>query len=73
MAEIAQFYSGNLALEVMKGLVRKAEEDGTPFRASTGYTNVCQPINSVLAATVVLDPERADLVRWRLEQYGTGE
>ena len=30
MAEIAQFYSGNLALEVMKGLVRKAEEGGHP-------------------------------------------
>jgi DNA invertase Pin-like site-specific DNA recombinase len=66
MAEIAQFYSGNLALEVMKGLVRKAEEGGTPFRAPTGYMNVRQPINGVLAATVVLDPERADLVRWCL-------
>ncbi|WP_410613965.1 recombinase family protein [Amycolatopsis sp. lyj-109] len=63
MAEIAQFYSGDLALEVMKGLVRKAEEGGTPFRAPTGYMNVRQPINGVLAATVVLDPERADLVR----------
>ncbi|MEA5366442.1 recombinase zinc beta ribbon domain-containing protein [Amycolatopsis sp., V23-08] len=73
MAEIAQFYSGNLALEVMKGLVRKAEEGGTPFRAPTGYLNVRQPINGVLAATVVLDPERADLVRWCLEQYATGE
>jgi site-specific DNA recombinase len=30
LAEIAQFYSGNLAQEVMKGLVRKAEEGGTP-------------------------------------------
>ncbi len=29
MAEIAQFYSGNLALEVKKGLLRKAEEGGT--------------------------------------------
>jgi site-specific DNA recombinase len=73
MAEIAQFYSGNLALEVMKGLVRKAEEGGTPFRAPTGYMNVREPINGVLAATVVLDPERADLVRWCLEQYATGE
>lgn len=33
LAEIAQFYSGNLAQEVMKGSVRKAEEGGTPFRA----------------------------------------
>ncbi|WP_410623352.1 recombinase family protein [Amycolatopsis sp. cmx-8-4] len=73
MAEIAQFYSGNLALEVMKGSLRKAEEGGTPFRAPTGYINVRQPINGVLAATVILDPERADLVRWCLEQYATGE
>ena len=40
MAEIAQFYSGNLAQEVLKGMVRKAEEGGTPFRAPLGYLNV---------------------------------
>jgi site-specific DNA recombinase len=73
LAEIAQFYSGNLALEVMKGLLRKAEEGGTPFRAPLGYRNAHETINGVIAATVVFDPERAELVRWCLEQYATGE
>ncbi|MGH3631369.1 MAG: recombinase family protein, partial [Sciscionella sp.] len=73
MAEIAQFYSGNLALEVMKGLLRKAEEGGTPFRAPLGYLNAHETINGVIAATITLDPERVELVRWCLEQYATGD
>ena len=73
MAEIAQFYSGNLALEVMKGLVRKAEEGGTPFRAPLGYLNRRETRNGVEYSWVELDPERAEIVRWCLEQYATGE
>jgi site-specific DNA recombinase len=73
MAEIAQFYSGNLALEVMKGLVRKAEEGGTPFRAPLGYLNRREARGGVEYSWVELDPERADIVRWCFEQYATGE
>ncbi|HEV8556833.1 MAG TPA: recombinase family protein, partial [Actinophytocola sp.] len=73
MAEIAQFYSGNLALEVMKGLVRKAEEGGTPYRAPLGYLNRRETRNSVEYSWVELDPERAEIIRWCLEQYATGE
>jgi site-specific DNA recombinase len=73
MAEIAQFYSGNLALEVMKGSVRKAEEGGTPFRAPIGYLNVREMAGGINVASVILDPERAQLVRWCFEQYATGE
>jgi len=73
MAEIAQFYSGNLALEVMKGLVRKAEEGGTPFRAPLGYLNRRETRNGVEYSWVELDPERAEIVRWCFEQYATGE
>jgi DNA invertase Pin-like site-specific DNA recombinase len=73
LAEIAQFYSGNLAQEVMKGLLRKAAEGGTPYRAPTGYLNVRKTVEGVTFADVELDRDRADLVRWCLEQYATGE
>jgi site-specific DNA recombinase len=73
MAEIAQFYSGNLALEVMKGLVRKAEEGGTPFRAPLGYVNCRESRGGASYSWVELDPERADIICWCFEQYSTGE
>lgn len=73
MAEIAQFYSGNLAQEVMKGLLRKAEEGGTPFRAPLGYINRREMRGGIDCSWVELDPERADVLRWCFEQYATGE
>ncbi|MEV5719390.1 recombinase family protein [Amycolatopsis mediterranei] len=73
MAEIAQFYSGNLAQEVMKGLVRKAQEGGTPFRAPIGYLNRREMRTGVEFSWVELDPERAPLIRWCLEEYSTGQ
>jgi site-specific DNA recombinase len=73
MAEIAQFYSGNLALEVMKGSVRKAAEGGTPFRAPTGYVNRREKRDGIEHAWVELDPERAEIIRWCFEQYATGD
>ncbi|MCU1679937.1 MAG: recombinase [Amycolatopsis sp.] len=73
MAEIAQFYSGNLALEVMKGLLPKAEEGGTPFRAPLGYLNRREARNGVEVSWVELDAERAEIIRWCLEEYATGE
>jgi site-specific DNA recombinase len=73
MAEIAQFYSGNLAQEVMKGLVRKAQEGGTPFRAPLGYLNRRETRGSAEFSWVEQDPERAEIIRWCLEEYSTGE
>lgn len=73
MAELAQFYSGNLALEVMKGLVRKAEEGGTPYRAPLGYINRREMRSGAMYSWVELDPERAEIIRWCFEQYATGE
>ncbi|WP_370950380.1 recombinase family protein [Amycolatopsis sp. cg5] len=73
MAEIAQFYSGNLAQEVLKGMVRKAEEGGTPFRAPLGYLNRRETRGGVEFSWIELDPERAEIVQWCLEQYATGD
>ena len=72
LAEIAQFYSGNLAQEVLKGLTRKAEEGGTPFRAPIGYLNRRETRDGIERSWVELDPERSDLVRWCIEEYATG-
>ncbi len=73
MAEIAQFYSRNLAQEVMKGLVRKAEEGGTPYRAPLGYINRREMVHGVDRAWVELDAERAEIVRWCFVEYATGQ
>ncbi|MER6790630.1 recombinase family protein [Amycolatopsis mediterranei] len=73
MAEIAQFYSGNLAQEVMKGLVRKAQEGGTPFRAPIGYINRRESRGGAEFSWVELDPARAEIVQWCLNEYATGE
>ncbi len=73
MAEIAQFYLANLSQEVMKGLLQKAEEGGTPYRAPLGYLNHRQYIQNIEIRTITLDPKRADIIRWCFEQYATGE
>jgi len=73
MAEIAQFYSANLAEEVMKGLLPKAEEGGTPFLAPLGYFNRRETRGGVERSWVELDSERSDIIRWCMEQYATGE
>jgi hypothetical protein len=54
-------------------MIRKAEEGGTPFRAPLGYLNRRETRGSVEFSWVELDPERADLVRWCLEQYATSD
>lgn len=73
LAEISQFYSGNLAQEVLKGMIRKAEEGGTPFRAPLGYFNRRELRGGIEFAWVELDAERAEIIRWCFEQYATGE
>ena len=40
MSSIAEFYSRNLADEVIKGSTQKAKNGGTPTRAPLGYRNV---------------------------------
>jgi site-specific DNA recombinase len=73
MASIAEFYSHNLATEVMKGTLQKAKNEGTPSMAPIGYLNVHNLVNGVPIRTVELDLERAPLVTWAFEAYATGE
>ncbi|WP_425343365.1 recombinase family protein [Pseudofrankia saprophytica] len=73
MAGIAEFYSRNLATEALKGMTQKAKFGGTPGRAPVGYLNTRQRIEGREVAIVIIDPERAPLIRWAFEAYATGE
>lgn len=64
MSDIAEFYSANLAHEVMKGLHQKARGGGTIGKAPIGYLNHRTFDNGVEKKGVIFDPERADLMRW---------
>jgi site-specific DNA recombinase len=73
MSSIAEFYSRNLATEVIKGSVQKAKNGGTPGKAPTGYLNVRRLVNGREDRTVEIDPERGPLMAWAFETYRTGE
>ena len=74
MSSIAEFYSRNLANEVMKGMLQKAKTGGTPGRAPLGYRN-----QGVLngdgreVRSVAPDEDRAPLIRHAFVAYATGE
>ena len=74
MSSIAEFYSRNLATEVVKGMTQKVKTGGTPGKPPLGYRNA-RIINADgrEVRTIELDPERADLIRWAFEAYATGE
>lgn len=73
MSSIAEFYSKNLANEVIKGSVQKAKSGGTVGKAPTGYLNVRKWENGRESRTVEIDPVRGPIMRWVFEQYATGE
>ncbi|WP_085256577.1 recombinase family protein [Mycobacterium saskatchewanense] len=74
MSSIAEFYSRNLANEVVKGMEQKAKTGGTPGKVPLGYRNV-RIVNEEgrEVRTVDVDPERADLITWAFTAYATGD
>jgi site-specific DNA recombinase len=72
LASFAEYYSRNLANEVLKGATEKARRGGTPGLAPLGYCNIREIVDGREIRTVALDPERAPLVRWAFETYATG-
>lgn len=73
MSSIAEFYSRNLANEVIKGMGEKARNGGTLGKAPLGYLNVrARDENGREIRTVELDEERAPLVRLAFTEYATG-
>jgi site-specific DNA recombinase len=73
MSDIAEFYSSNLAAEVMKGLLQKARTGGTIGKADLGYLNVRTIAEGVERRTVEVDPVRGPLMVWAFEAYASGE
>ncbi len=73
MSSISEFYSRNLANEVIKGSVQKAMGGGTIGRAATGYLNVRKVESGVEIRTVEVDPVRGPLMQWAFEEYATGQ
>ena len=73
MSSIAEFYSRNLANEVIKGMGEKARNGGTLGKAPLGYVNVRgRDEHGREVRTVALDEERAPLVRLAFTKYATG-
>ena len=74
MSSIAEFYSRNLAAEVLKGMTQKAKGGGTVSKAPVGYLNVRKTDEQGREyRTVELDEERAPLIKLAFELYATGE
>ena len=73
MSSIAEFYSRNLANEVVKGMTEKAKTGGTPGRVPLGYRNVRVFDEAGERRYVELDPDRAPHVRRAFELYATGD
>jgi site-specific DNA recombinase len=73
MSSIAEFYSRNLANEVIKGCVQKAKTGGTVGKAPLGYLNVRRTENGRDIRSVEVDPVRGPLMKWAFETYATGE
>ena len=73
MSSIAEFYSRNLANEVIKGSTQKAKSGGTIGKAPTGYLNVRKMVDGREVRTVEIDPVRGPLMAWAFEAYATGE
>lgn len=72
LATFAEYYSNNLATEIKKGLHQKHQTGGTPFKPPIGYMPKRELIGAQDIRTVVLDPERAPLVREAFDLYATG-
>lgn len=72
MSSIAEFYSRNLAGEVVKGMTQKARSGGIITRAPLGYLNTRRITNGREERTATIDEERAPLIRWAFEAYATG-
>jgi len=74
LATTAEFYSRNLAKEVLKGMTTKAQRGGTVSKAPLGYINVRKIDELGREYRIVeLDEVRAPFVRQAFELYATGE
>jgi len=69
MAAIAEFYSGNLGLEVKKGMRMLVEKGGWPHAPPRGYRIVRDELGK---GHLEIDQEDGDRIKHAFERYGTG-
>jgi site-specific DNA recombinase len=73
LASFAEYYSRNLANEVLKGMTEKAKRGGTPGRTRLGYLNIREQLpQGGEVRTISVDPERGPIITWAFETYATG-
>jgi site-specific DNA recombinase len=73
MSSIAEFYSQNLATEIVKGTRKKAERGTYPGMAPIGYLNRQDLSGGNELRWIETDPERASLINWAFEAYASGD
>ena len=70
LVAMAQFYSSNLAEEVLKGMKEKFRRGEWPFRAPIGYKNIRDEKGH---AYIVEDKKTSYLIKQMFKLYATGE
>jgi site-specific DNA recombinase len=73
LATFAEYYSNNLASEIRKGLQQKHQTGGTPFKAPLGYLPKRELIGNQDIRTVIVDEQRAPLIKLAFDLYATGD
>jgi site-specific DNA recombinase len=73
MSSIAEFYSQNLATEIIKGTRKKAERGTYPGCAPIGYLNRQDLSGGNELRWIETDTDRAPLIVWAFEAYASGD
>jgi DNA invertase Pin-like site-specific DNA recombinase len=73
MLGIAEYDSTGKAGRIRDNMRRAAEQGVTMGKAAVGYLNHREYVNGQELKSIILDPERAPLVRWAFEAYATGQ
>jgi site-specific DNA recombinase len=73
MSSIAEFYSQNLATEIIKGTKKKVEKGAFPGLAPIGYLNKQDLAGGNELRWIETDPERAPLICWAFQAYASGD
>jgi len=74
MCAVASYIAKLIGREARKGMEEKAQQGGLPFKCPIGYKPVPDPTDPKgKKRTVIIDPERAPLVKWAFQEYSKGK
>ena len=72
-AAFAEYENENLSAEIRKGQIEKHKAGGTPFTAPVGYKHAPIEFQGRLINAIIIDEDRAPLVRLAFDLYDSGE